>query len=93
LKIELVAAEPMVEDPVVCSFDEDGRLWVVEMRAYMATVDGEGEREPIGRVSVLEDTDDDGVMDRSTVYLDSLIMPRAPAVPENGAHAVSQEDR
>jgi len=92
LKIELVAAEPMVEDPVVCSFDEDGRLWVVEMRAYMATVDGEGEREPIGRVSVLEDTDDDGVMDRSTVYLDSLIMPRALAVSENGALVVWQED-
>src|SRR5688500_13271136 len=77
LRIELVAAEPMVQDPVVCTFDEDGRLWVVEMRSYMPDMEGEGEREPIGRVSVLEDTDEDGMMDRSTIYLDSLIMPRA----------------
>ncbi len=32
LKIELVACEPQVVDPVAIAFDEDGRLWVVEMR-------------------------------------------------------------
>ena len=91
LRVELVAAEPMVQDPVVCTFDEDGRLWVVEMRSYMPDVEGEGEREPIGRVSVLEDTDDDGVMDRGTVYLDSLIMPRAIAITSNGVLVVWEE--
>ena len=91
LRIELVAAEPMVQDPVVSTFDEDGRLWVVEMRSYMPNVEGEGEREPIGRVSVLEDTDEDGTMDRSTVYLDSLIMPRAIAVTSDAVLVVWQE--
>ncbi|MEX1238353.1 MAG: dehydrogenase, partial [Cyclobacteriaceae bacterium] len=91
LMIELVAAEPMVQDPVVCTFDEDGRLWVVEMRSYMPDVDGEGEREPIGRVSVLEDKDEDGVMDRSTVYLDSLVMPRALAITSDGVLVVWEE--
>lgn len=85
LRIELVAAEPMVQEPVVVQFDEDGRLWVVEMRGFMPNIDGEGEDEPVGRVSVLEDTDGDGSMDKSTVYIDSLIMPRALAVIRGGA--------
>jgi mono/diheme cytochrome c family protein/glucose/arabinose dehydrogenase len=91
LAIQLVAAEPLVEDPVVFSFDADGRLWVVEMRGYMPNLDGEGEREPVGRVSVLEDRDDDGVMDVSTVYLDSLILPRALALVGGGVLVVSGE--
>lgn len=85
LQIQLVAAEPMVQDPVVITFDEDGRLWVVEMRGFMTSIDGEGEKEPTGRVSVLEDTNGDGQMDKSTIYLDSLIMPRALALVPGGA--------
>ena len=91
LKVQLVASEPMVEDPVVFTFDEDGRLWVVEMRSFMPDIEGEGEREPIGRVSVLEDQDGDGVMDVSTVYLDSLIMPRALALVAGGVLVVAEE--
>lgn len=91
LKVQLVASEPMIEDPVVCTFDEDGKLWVVEMRAYMPNMEGQGEREPNGRVSVLQDTDGDGVMDVSTVYLDSLIMPRALAIVHGGVLVVYEE--
>lgn len=91
LRVELVAAEPLVEDPVVCTFDEHGRLWVVEMRAYMPNMEGDGEREPIGRVSVLEDTDSDGRMDKSTVYMDSLVMPRALAIVKDGVLVVYEE--
>jgi mono/diheme cytochrome c family protein/glucose/arabinose dehydrogenase len=85
LKIQLVASEPMVQDPVVIQFDPDGRLWVVEMRGFMPNIEAEGENEPVGRVSVLEDTDGDGEMDKSTIYLDSLIMPRALALLDGGA--------
>lgn len=84
-KIQLVASEPMVQAPVVVTFDEDGRLWVVEMRGFMPTIDGEGEDKPVGRISVLEDTNGDGTMDRSTVFLDNLIMPRAIAPVKGGA--------
>jgi glucose/arabinose dehydrogenase/mono/diheme cytochrome c family protein len=76
-RIELVAAEPLVRDPVAMTFDPDGRIWVCEMRAYMPNVDGTGQREPLGTISVLEDTDGDGVMDKSTIFLDKLIAPRA----------------
>lgn len=91
LKIQLVAAEPMVQDPVVITFDEDGRLWVVEMRGFMTTIDGKEERERIGRVSVLEDTNGDGLMDVSKVYLDSLILPRALALVPGGALVAENE--
>lgn len=76
-QIQLVAAEPMVEDPVFITFDEDARLWVIEMRGFMTDTLGSEEDKPIGRISVLEDLDGDGRMDKSTIYLDSLIMPRA----------------
>src|SRR5258706_7875842 len=91
LTIQLVAAEPMVEDPVVITFDEDGRLWVVEMRGFMPDIDGSGENKRVGRVSVLEDRDGDGQIDASTIYIDSLIMPRAIAVVPGGALIVENE--
>ncbi|MGM9508090.1 DUF7133 domain-containing protein [Larkinella sp. GY13] len=88
LKVQLVASEPMVQDPVVITFDADGRLWVVEMRGFMPNMDGTGEEKPVGRISVLEDTNGDGQMDVSTVYLDSLVMPRALALVPGGALVV-----
>ena len=84
LEIQLVASEPMVQDPVAISFDEAGRLWVVEMLGFMADIDGAGENDPVGRVSVLFDDNQDGKMDRSTVFLDSLVLPRAIAIVKDG---------
>ncbi len=91
LEVQLVAAEPLVQDPVVITFDPDGRLWVVEMRGFMPDIDGHGEKEPVGRISVLEDTDGDGRMDKSKIYIDSLIMPRALALLTGGALIVENE--
>jgi glucose/arabinose dehydrogenase len=88
LQVQLVATEPMVEDPVVIQFDEDGRLWVVEMRGFMPDIDGNGEGDPTGRISILEDEDGDGMMDKSTIYIDSLILPRSLAIVKGGAMIV-----
>ncbi len=85
LEIELVAEEPMVQAPIALSFDEDGRLWVVEMRGYMSDIDGKGESIKNGRISVLEDLDGDGKMDKSTVYMDSLLLPRGLGLVKGGA--------
>lgn len=83
-RIELVASEPKVQDPVAIQFDGEGRLWVVEMRGYMQDLDRSGVDDPIGRISVLEDTDNDGVMDKSTVFLDQLVLPRAISIHPDG---------
>jgi mono/diheme cytochrome c family protein/glucose/arabinose dehydrogenase len=90
-KVQLVASEPMVEDPVFITFDEDSRLWVVEMRGFMPDVDGNGEDQRIGRISILQDTTGDGFMDISTVFIDQLIMPRALAVVKGGALFVEDQ--
>src|SRR5437763_1064117 len=59
LAIELAAAEPEVIDPVAIRFDEDGRMWVVEMRDYpLGNPDKSGD--PLSRIRVLEDKDNDG---------------------------------
>ena len=91
-RVELVAAEPLVVDPVAMDWDDQGRLYVVEMRGFMPTVDGTGEDAPRGRVVILEDTDADGRMDRSEVLLDGLVLPRAVAVLPDGVLIGGQGD-
>lgn len=85
LKIELVASEPLVGDPVAINIGPDGRMWVVEMRSYMPNLDGIGEDEPTGNIVTLEDTNGDGVMDKRVVFQDQLVMPRAVMPVGNGA--------
>jgi glucose/arabinose dehydrogenase/mono/diheme cytochrome c family protein len=82
--IELVASEPLVFDPVAMSIGPDGRIWVVEMRAFMQDADGTGENAPIGTVAVLEDTNGDGSMDKRTEYAGGLVMPRAISLVAGG---------
>ena len=83
-RLELVASEPLVQDPVAIDFDADGRMWVAEMRGFMPNLQGTGEDQPVGRIVVLEDTDDDGKMDKKTIFLDSLVLPRSIKVTEHG---------
>ncbi len=84
-RAELVASDPMIEAPVALSWDDQGRLYVCEMRGYMHDVDGGGEDQPIGRISRLEDTVGDGRMDKATVFVDKLVMPRAVMALGDGA--------
>ncbi len=71
-KLELAAAEPLVRDPVAVTFDENGRMFVCEMIDYSE----ERDRNPhLGRISVVEDTNGDGVYDKSTVFADNLPWP------------------
>ena len=66
------------------SFDGQGRLRVVEMRGYMRDTERTGVNKPDGGVSVLEDTDGDGIMDRSTFFADDLVLPRSILVYPDG---------
>ena len=54
------------------------------MRAYMPNWMGKGEDEAIGDILVLEDTNKDGRMDKSTVFLEGLLIPRAVAIVDGG---------
>ena len=68
-KIELVAAEPMVADPVDMEIDEYGNFYVVEMHGYPLDKSGSG------KIVLLKDTDGDGRMDKRTVFADGLVLP------------------
>jgi glucose/arabinose dehydrogenase/mono/diheme cytochrome c family protein len=82
--IEPVVAEPLVDKPVCLDFDPAGRMWVCEMRGYMPDIDGKGESVPEGRIVILEDTNSDGKVDKRTVFLDKLLLPRSVAVFGDG---------
>ncbi|MCC6231319.1 MAG: c-type cytochrome [Verrucomicrobiales bacterium] len=71
-RLELAAHEPQVVDPVAFTFDERGRLYVVEMRDY-----SERRPERLGRVRRLEDRDGDGVYETAQVFLEDLPWPTA----------------
>ncbi len=72
-RIELVAAEPVVLDPVAFDWDEKGRLWVIEMADYPLGMDGNGKAG--GRVVMLEDSNADGRYDKRTVIVSDLSYP------------------
>ena len=81
---QLVAAEPLLESPIIIDFDPDGRMWVLELQAFLPDTSGRDTQDPICDVAVLEDTNGDGVMDKRTVFADKLVLPRALKVLDHG---------
>ena len=82
--IKLVTSEPLINSPVAIVFDKKGRIWVTEMEGYMPDTTGTGEDQPSGKIVILSDKNGDGVMDDRKVFLDSLVLPRAICLIENG---------
>src|SRR5207253_3537164 len=81
-RMDLIASEPQVASPVAAAYDEDGRLYVVEMRDY-PTPHQPGET-PRGRIRRLEDRDGDGVYETATVFADGLPWPTGIACWDGG---------
>ena len=89
-RMDLIAAEPLVFDPVAAAYDEDGRLYVVEMSDYphVSPTNDKPFAEntldpPIGRLRLLTDRDGDGTFDTATVLADKLSWPTG-VVPWKG---------
>ena len=97
-RMELLAAEPLLTDPVALKYDENGLAWVVEMSDYPYT-DKSKDRAwavqtspPIGRVRVLEDTDGDGRFDKATTFADKLSWPTGLAFWKGGVYVTATPD-
>ncbi|RKD12782.1 hypothetical protein BCY91_11055 [Pelobium manganitolerans] len=75
-RAELVASEPMVVEPVAIAWDASGAMYVAELRTYMQDIYGNDQDIPISTIKRLEDTNGDGVMDKYTIFVDSLVLPR-----------------
>ncbi|MEI6714051.1 MAG: discoidin domain-containing protein [Verrucomicrobiota bacterium] len=74
--LELVLAEPHIQEPVAAAFDANGRMFVAEMRTYMQDIDGTKEHDPVSRVSLHWSSKGDGNFDKHTVFIDKLLLPR-----------------
>lgn len=82
-KIELIAAEPLVRDPVAIAFDQHGQIFVVEYGDYpTGPTDGSGK--PLSRVVLLTDTDGDGRLDQRHVFADKLTFAHSLMPYRNG---------
>lgn len=85
--LELAASEPLVRDPVAMSFDEQGRMFVVEMCDY-----SEQDKDFLGTIKLLTDTDGDGTFDTSSIYIDKLSWPTGIICFDGGVFVAAAPD-
>ncbi|WP_395743728.1 PVC-type heme-binding CxxCH protein [Prosthecobacter sp.] len=98
-EMQLIAAEPLVTDPVAITYDEDGRAYVCEMNDYPYT-DKEHHKhaqenptdQAIGKVRLLTDTDGDGIFDKATVFAEGLSWPTGAACWKGGIFVTATPD-
>lgn len=86
-QIELVAAEPLVMDPIMIDWSPDGRMWVCEMSDY--PTGRFGGMEPFGRIKVLTDVNGDGKYDEAKIFLDKINFPTSLKVWRDGVLVTS----
>ncbi|WPP50778.1 PVC-type heme-binding CxxCH protein [Catalinimonas niigatensis] len=82
-EIQLFASEPDITNPIAMTWDERGRLWIVESVDYPNTfleTDGAAN----DRIKICEDTDGDGMADKFTVFADSLNIPTSMVFANDG---------
>jgi len=105
--ISLVASEPLINNPMNINWDEKGRLWVAETPEYPnglrevnvpvwmdsgSLKPGEYDRDPLDRISILSDTDGDGVMDSKKVFADKIELVNSFVFHKNGVIATAAPD-
>lgn len=88
-KVNLFASDPMFANPVHMHWDSKGRLWVACSWAYPQLKPGEVAND---KIIILEDTDDDGVADKSTVFADGLYLPTGIELANGGCYVAQSPD-
>lgn len=88
-EINLFASEPMVQKPIQMNWDAEGRLWVVGSTAYPQPTPGE---QPNDKIFILEDTNGDGVADRSTVFAEGLTIPTGILPGDGGVYVANSTE-
>ncbi len=82
-EVNVFASEPMMTQPMAFCWDDRGRLWIAENRDYETRRTGFSKFGD-SRVSILEDTDRDGVADTKKVFLEGIPFPAGIAVGFDG---------
>ena len=88
-EVNLFAAEPMLVNPIHMTWDPQGRLWVCCSTSYPQLRPGEL---PNDQIVVLEDTDQDGRADKSTVFADGLYVPTGLELGDGGVYVANAPD-
>ncbi len=88
-EVTLFASEPMVAKPIQMNWDADGRLWVISSTAYPHLKTGE---EANDKVFILEDTDGDGVADKSTIFAEGLLTPTGILPGDGGVYVANSTE-
>lgn len=88
-EVTLFASEPLVAKPIQMNWDADGRLWVISSTAYPHLKTGE---EANDKVFILEDTDGDGVADKSTVFAEGLLTPTGILPGDGGVYVANSTE-
>lgn len=82
-QIDIFAAEPDIGEPIAFTFDDRGRIWVVENYNYVDRRKHNNEK-PLTRIQIFEDTDSDGVFDEKKLFTDELTFSSGIAVGFGG---------
>src|SRR5690554_2946582 len=85
-EVTLFASDPMVVKPIQMNWDADGRLWVASSIIYPHMRTGE---EANDKIYILEDTDGDGVADKSTMFAEGLLMPTGILQGDGGVYVAN----
>lgn len=85
-EMSLFASDPMIANPININWDTKGRAWVATSSTYPHIVPG---REPNDKIIILEDTDQDGVADKHTVFAENLLIPHSVMPVPGGAYVTA----
>lgn len=88
-EVSLFAGDPQLAKPIQMNFDTSGRLWIATSEVYPHIEPGQPARD---RIIVLEDTDEDGVADRHTVFADGLLIPTGVIPGDGGAYVANSTE-
>ena len=83
LEVNLFAQNPHLAKPIQMNFDAKGRLWVASSEVYPQILPGQMATD---KVIILEDTNDDGRADKSTVFAENLLIPTGIEPGDGGVY-------
>lgn len=88
-EVNLYAADPLLAKPIQMNWDAKGRLWVATSETYPQILPGQKAND---KIIILEDTNNDGVADKTTVFADGLLIPTGIEPGDGGAYVANSTE-
>ncbi|MCB9941758.1 MAG: c-type cytochrome [Planctomycetaceae bacterium] len=88
-EVNLYAADPLIAKPIQMNFDAEGRLWVASSSVYPQIMPGQPADD---KILILEDKDQDGTAETTSVFADGLLIPTGVIPGDGGAYVVNSTE-